>query len=139
MSDRKQRILIIDDEESIRRSLQAYLEDDNFEVVAVGQGEEGLEALAHAPIDAAIVDMRLPGMDGNTFIERAHELAPSLTFFIYTGSVGYKPPPDLQAIGISEKHVFRKPLGDMSMLADALRDLIKGEAEDDGTLHTPDH
>ncbi|HBD07848.1 MAG TPA: hypothetical protein DCZ69_06260, partial [Syntrophobacteraceae bacterium] len=42
MSNRKQRILIVDDEESIRRSLRAYLEDEGYEVVDVGRGEDGL-------------------------------------------------------------------------------------------------
>jgi DNA-binding NtrC family response regulator len=121
MSDRRQRILIVDDEESIRRSLRAYLEDEGYEVVDVGKGEEGLHALVEEPADVAIVDMRLPGMDGNAFVEQAHHLQPKMTFFIYTGSVGYKPPASLQAIGVGEEHVFKKPLGDIALLVDAMR------------------
>jgi two-component system, OmpR family, response regulator len=121
MSDRRQRILIVDDEESIRRSLRAYLEDEGYEVVDVGKGEEGLNALVVEPADAAIVDMRLPGMDGNAFVEQAHHLLPKMAFFIYTGSVGYKPPASLQAIGVGEEHVFKKPLGDIALLVDAMR------------------
>ncbi len=121
MSDRRQRILIVDDEESIRRSLRAYLEDEGFEVVDVGKGEEGLDTLVQEPADAAIVDMRLPGMDGNAFVEQAHQLLPKMTFFIYTGSVGYKPPASLQAIGVNEERVFKKPLGDIALLVDAMK------------------
>lgn len=120
MSNRKQRILIVDDEESIRRSLRAYLEDEGYEVVDVGRGEDGLHALSQQPADVAIVDMRLPGMDGNAFVEQAHKLLPDMSFFIYTGSVGYKPPPNIQAIGIGEERVFKKPLGDIAKLVDAL-------------------
>jgi two-component system, OmpR family, response regulator len=124
MSDRKYRILIVDDEESIRRSLRAYLEDEGFDVVATGTGEVGLEVLSAGPAHAVIVDMRLPGMDGNTFIEKALLLHPQMNVFIFTGSVGYLLPANLQTIGVGEERVFNKPLRDMSLLVNALRALI---------------
>ena len=125
MSDPRRRVLIVDDEESIRGSLKAYLEDEGYEVVGVGKGEDGLDVLAQEPADVAIVDMRLPGMDGNAFVEQAHQLLPGMSFFIYTGSVGYKPPPNLQAIGVDEEHVFKKPLGDIAILVDAMRNSLE--------------
>lgn len=124
MSEKLCRILIVDDEESIRRSLRAYLEDEGFEVIAAGTGEEGLELLGSTPADAVIVDMRLPGMDGNTFIEAAHDLQPGMGVLIYTGSVGYKPPSNLQSIGVGEERVFRKPLRDMSVLVSTIKELF---------------
>jgi CheY-like chemotaxis protein len=120
MSEGRRRILVVDDEESIRRSLRAYLEDEGVDVVATGSGEEALETLSHSHADAAIVDIRLPGMDGNTFIERAHDLRPEMTFVIYTGSVDYKVPGRLQAAGLNDQHVFKKPLSDMSVLSAAV-------------------
>lgn len=125
MSERKWCILIVDDEESIRRSLRAFLEDEGFEVITTATGEEGIEALTKASPDALIVDMRLPGMDGNAFIEQAHALRPGLNVFIYTGSVGYRPPQTLQAIGVGEDQVFKKPLRDMSLLVRAMRQLME--------------
>ena len=83
--------------------------------------EAGLKVLSTAPADAVIVDMRLAGMDGNSFIEMAHDIRPQAHFFIYTGSVGYQPPPSLRAIGIGEEQVFQKPLRDMSLLVKAMR------------------
>jgi two-component system, OmpR family, response regulator len=124
MSDLKCRILVVDDEESIRRSLRAYLEDEGFEVVATGTGEEGLKALSAGPTHAVIVDIRLPGMDGNTFIEKALLSHPQMNVFIFTGSVGYQLPPNLQTIGVGKERVFNKPLSDMSLLVNALRALI---------------
>ena len=81
----KGRILVVDDEESIRRNLCIYLEDEEFEVSAAESGEEALEMLTHSSFEAAIVDIRLPGMDGNTFIERAHKLDMELGFLVFTG------------------------------------------------------
>ncbi len=121
MSEMRRSVLIVDDEVSIRRSLRAYLEDEGFEVLDTGTAEAGLKVLSTAPADAVIVDMRLAGMDGNSFIEMAHDIRPQAHFFIYTGSVGYQPPPSLRAIGIGEEQVFQKPLRDMSLLVKAMR------------------
>jgi CheY-like chemotaxis protein len=118
------RILIVDDEDSIQRSLRAFLEDEGFEVATAVSGEDGLEALSHTPCDAAVVDIRLPGMDGNLFIERAHELCPAMRFLVYTGSVGYSPPASIQSAGILDSCIFKKPIRDMSVLATALKDLL---------------
>ena len=131
MREKTYRILVVDDEESVRRNLQVYLEDEGFEVFTVDSGEEGLEALVRDPADAAIVDIRLHGMDGNRFIESAHSLYPGMKFIIYTGSVSYRLPERLQSMGIEESQIFRKPLSDMSILADALKNLIRKGKDND--------
>jgi CheY-like chemotaxis protein len=125
MSEGRQRILVVDDEESIRRSLRAYLEDEGVDVSAASSGEEALEILSHCHVDAAIVDIRLPGMDGNTFIERANGLCPEMIFVIYTGSVDYKVPVRLRAAGLNDQQIFKKPLGDMSALATSVTGLLR--------------
>jgi two-component system, OmpR family, response regulator len=115
------RILIVDDEASIRRSLRAYLEDEGFEVATAGSGESGLDRLALDGFDATIVDIRLPGMDGNVFMERARDLCPHMLFLICTGSVGYELPENLQSGGMGRHEVFEKPLRDMSVLSAVIR------------------
>lgn len=125
MSKVAYRILIVEDDELLRRNLRAYLEDEGFKVIVAGSAEEGLKILTGAGIDAAIVDIRLPGIDGNTFIERAHRLDPCLRFVIYTGSAGYKPSRSLRTLGIGEKSVFIKPISDMALLAGAINRLLE--------------
>jgi two-component system, OmpR family, response regulator len=125
MRGTRRRILVVDDEESIRRNLQAYLVDEGFEVTCAESGEKALEILGGTSFDAVIVDMRLQGMDGNTFIERAHGVDSNLGFLIYTGSVGYQPPERLLRLGIGKAHVFTKPLSDMTVLAIALTTLFQ--------------
>jgi DNA-binding NtrC family response regulator len=119
------RVLVVDDEEAIRINLVAFLEDEGFHVAGAGTGEEALSMLGEDSFDASLVDMRLPGMDGNAFILRAHTLRPSLKFIIYTGSVSYVVPPELKAIGVRRKHVFFKPLNDMTLLSNAIMDLTE--------------
>ena len=125
MMESKKRILVVDDEESIRRNLRIYLEDEGFEVSGAESGERALEMLTEKTFDAAIVDMRLPGMDGNSFIERAHELDAQLGFLVFTGSVGYQLPKQLAGTGMGESRVFMKPQSDLTPLVKELTGLLE--------------
>lgn len=58
------RILVVDDEPQIRRSLQVNLENKNYAVETAASGEEALEAIARRKPDVVIVDLLLPLMDG---------------------------------------------------------------------------
>jgi DNA-binding response OmpR family regulator len=58
------RILIVEDDERIRLSLQLVLEDEGHGVELAESAEAGLEALTRRPADLVIVDLMLPGMDG---------------------------------------------------------------------------
>jgi len=64
------RILIVDDEPLMRVPLADRLEMAGYEVTAVATGEEALAAVATALFDVAIIDLRLPGMDGLEVIRR---------------------------------------------------------------------
>lgn len=114
-------ILVVDDEDMIRENLVAFIEDEGFDVVGAASAEEALDMLQTKKIDMSIVDMRLPGIDGNAFILKAHEIDQSIGFIIHTGSTDYILPSSLKAIGITEKSIFKKPIQDMNMLLDALK------------------
>jgi len=67
----KEKILIIDDEPSIRKYLQTLLEVDGFEVTAAASGTEGLEAIGGgAKPDFVILDVLMPEMDGLETLRR---------------------------------------------------------------------
>lgn len=125
MNDADCRILIIDDELSLLKSLVAFFEDEGFSVQGATSGEDALEILMMGKMDAVIIDMRLPGIDGNDTILKAHELQPSLRFLIHTGSTDYQIPNSLQRIGISKDSIFLKPLMDLSVLAEAVRNFFR--------------
>jgi DNA-binding NtrC family response regulator len=118
------RVLIVDDEEKLRHSLLTFFEDEAFEVTGVASGEAALELLASQTVDAAIVDMRLPGMNGNEWIRRASQLYPHMHFLVYTGSVNYVVPKSLRTV-LGNSQVFLKPAKDMSVLAEGVRRLIQ--------------
>ena len=58
------RILVVDDEMSVRVALQRYLASHGHDVEATASGADALARMASAPYDAAIVDMRMPGLSG---------------------------------------------------------------------------
>ena len=124
MDDTAYRVLIIDDELSLLKSLVAFFEDEGFFVRGAESGEEGLEILKTEKMDVVIIDLRLPGIDGNETIVRAHELQPALRFLIHTGSTDYQIPPTLRHIGIEQEAVFLKPLPDLCVLSAAVHDLF---------------
>jgi two-component system nitrogen regulation response regulator NtrX len=68
-------ILIIDDESSIRESLQGALEDEGYTVAAADSGESGLDCLNRRDFDVVLLDVWLPGMDGLEALEKIRELA----------------------------------------------------------------
>jgi DNA-binding NtrC family response regulator len=118
------RIIILDDDENVRLNLVAFFEDEGFTVISAATAEEALDIIRNQPIQLGIIDIRLPGMDGNFFILEAHQQQPGMKFVIHTGSMEYVLPDSLSAIGIRPQHIFLKPLSNMEILAEALKKLI---------------
>jgi two-component system response regulator MprA len=58
------RILVVDDDHAVRRSIDRALRLEGYDVVTVASGGEALEALALGPLDAVILDLGLPDLDG---------------------------------------------------------------------------
>lgn len=115
------RLLIVDDEEQIRRLIMEFLEDyGEFEVRGADSGEQALEALARAPAELCVVDLRLPGMNGEAFILAAHAQGLCAHFFLHTGSVDHVLSPELRSAGLTDQDVFLKP-NDLERLVDRIR------------------
>ena len=121
------KILLVDDEEIVRITLEAYLEDEGFSVISANSGEEALEMLADQSIDIGIIDMRLPGIDGNTLISKLNKLRPEMKFIIHTGSMGYTLPDSLAGMGISNELVFKKPIKSMIKFTEMIKKLTGKE------------
>ena len=120
----KIKVLIVDDEEIVRISMEEYLLDEGFEVYSSVSGEDALEIIAKNHIDIGIIDMRLPGIDGNTLIEKAKKIRPKIKCIIHTGSIGYSVPNTLQDLGVKEEQVFKKPIKDLKKFIEILKSLV---------------
>jgi two-component system, OmpR family, response regulator MprA len=57
-------VLVVDDEPAVRRALERALQLDNYDVSLAADGEEALDAIASRPVDAVILDVAMPRLDG---------------------------------------------------------------------------
>jgi two-component system, NtrC family, nitrogen regulation response regulator NtrX len=79
------RILVIDDEESILRSLEGALQDEGYEVAVAPSGEKALELVESEDPDLALLDIWLPGLDGIRILEILRGRYPALPVIMMSG------------------------------------------------------
>ncbi|MCS6967340.1 MAG: sigma-54 dependent transcriptional regulator [Cytophagales bacterium] len=76
------KVLIVDDEKSVRYSLREILEYEKYEVDEAKDGEEGLEKLKAEDYDVCLCDIKMPKMDGIEVLEKAMELGKNTQFIM---------------------------------------------------------
>ena len=81
----QERLLLIDDDELVRRAVGRVLQNAGYEVHAHATGPDGLEVLAEQPIQLLITDVRMPSMDGVELAARARALQPDLRIVFMSG------------------------------------------------------
>ncbi len=80
----KHKILIIDDDASLRRVLEFNLQKAGYEVTAAGSGEEGIALFSAAPSPLVITDMKMPGMDGMQLLGSIKACSPETLVIMIT-------------------------------------------------------
>jgi len=83
--DRSLNILLVDDEEIVHQSIGEYLLDSGHQTCCVYNAEAALESLEAQDFDIAVVDIRMPGMNGFSLLERMQEIRPDISVVIITG------------------------------------------------------
>ncbi|MGA2194220.1 MAG: sigma-54 dependent transcriptional regulator [Bryobacteraceae bacterium] len=81
----KGKILIVDDELVVRDSLSKWFISEGYTARPVGSGREALEAIQQTEYDIALIDIKMPGMDGMELQARLREADADLTVIIMTG------------------------------------------------------
>ena len=81
----KGKILIVDDELVVRDSLGKWFTSEGYTARPVGSGREALEAIQQTEYDIALIDIKMPGMDGMELQTRLREADADLTVIIMTG------------------------------------------------------
>jgi two-component system response regulator HydG len=83
-------ILVVDDEQHIRQTLQAILERKKYKVTVADDGQAALEIVRQQPIDLILTDLKMPQMDGLQLLKAAKMLAPEIEVILITayGEVG---------------------------------------------------
>jgi len=85
MNEEKINILIVDDEEQFLNSIKKRLEAREFNVVAVNRGEKAIEAARNNPFDVALVDLKMPGIDGEKTLKALKKEHKWMEVVILTG------------------------------------------------------
>jgi len=103
------RILIIDDEENIRRVTRLTLQAAGYEVGEAADGERGLEAFGDGSAwDAVLLDQRMPGMDGLETLRRINERDATARVIMATAYASIELAVDAMKLGATD--FVRKPM-----------------------------
>ncbi|MFN3740129.1 MAG: sigma-54-dependent transcriptional regulator [Thermodesulfovibrionales bacterium] len=78
------KILVVDDEKDILRALEFILTREGYSVTTATSGEEAIEFLKKEEYDLVLTDLRMPGMDGMTVLEKTLQMRPSTAVIIMT-------------------------------------------------------
>lgn len=76
------RILIVDDDDALRESLELLLSSEGYGVLSADCGEAALELIEQAPVDAALCDIRMPGIDGFDLMPQISRLLPGVPIIL---------------------------------------------------------
>ena len=85
MEKEKVKLLIVDDEQEFLDSIGKSLKLRGFEIIAVNRGDRAIEAAREHPIDIALVDLKMPGMDGEETLKALKAEHEYLEVVILTG------------------------------------------------------
>jgi len=112
------KVLIVDDEDAFRAATTIILKKRGFEAVAVGSGAEAIEEVKRRALDVVILDVQMPGMDGNRALAEIKKIKPELQVIMLTGHGT----PDSMVKGLREGvfDYLAKPC-DIDMLAKKIR------------------
>jgi two-component system KDP operon response regulator KdpE len=114
MPESGHQILVIEDEESIRRFLRASLTNEGYRISEAGSGDEGLKMASRQPPDLVILDLGLPDMDGQQVLRRLREW---LTAPVIILSVRDQEEQKIEALDHGADDYVTKPFGIGELLA----------------------
>jgi two-component system NtrC family response regulator/two-component system response regulator AtoC len=121
------KILIVDDDENIRKVLVAILEDEGYAVDSVGTARKGIEATKKTFYNIALIDIRLPDMEGTELLSQIKETTPKIRKIIITGY------PTLQnaieAVNRRADAYIMKPF-DVKKVLETIKDQLKKQEEE---------
>jgi DNA-binding NtrC family response regulator len=121
------RILVIDDDENIRKVVEAILRDQGYEVDTAESGNDAIKKTEKNHYDLMLIDIRLPDMEGTELLYRVRDTTPKIRKIIVTGY------PTLQnavsAVNKGADGYVMKPF-DVDKLLDAIKDQLAKQREE---------
>lgn len=111
-SDAHTKVLVIDDEDSVRESFRNYLEDNDYIICEATNGRQGLELFASENPDVVLVDLRMPELDGLQVLEKIANDSPDTPIIVIsaTGLIGDA----VEAMHLGTWDYLLKPVTDLA-------------------------
>jgi DNA-binding NtrC family response regulator len=116
------KILVIDDDETVRESLATVLEEQGFAVDTAGNGKEAIEKAKASVYNLALIDIRLPDMEGTRLLTEMRETTPKMAKIMITGYPSLQNA--IQAVNNGADGYLIKPFN-MDNLLDAIKEQLK--------------
>jgi len=98
----RRRILVVDDDPTVRESVRRILEERGFEVECVETGRDGLERVRTGYFDCALFDLKMPDMDGMDIVRVAREHRDNMAVLIMTGYASIETAAEATRLGVSD-------------------------------------
>ncbi|WNW10853.1 SpoIIE family protein phosphatase [Pseudomonas sp. DTU_2021_1001937_2_SI_NGA_ILE_001] len=112
-------LLIIDDDEVVRASIAAYLEDSGFDVLQATNGQQGIEIFEQEKPDLVICDLRMPQMGGLELIRQVAAISPQMPVIVVSGAGVMSDVVEALRLGAADYLI--KPLEDLAVLEHSVR------------------
>lgn len=81
----QEKILVVDDELFVRELLQEFLSNEGYQVFLAESGEKAVNLVKTNPVEIALIDLKMPGMDGISTLKEIRKIAPNTIAIILTG------------------------------------------------------
>jgi CheY-like chemotaxis protein len=119
------KVLVIDDEPSIRRLIDILLSRDGYEVVLADNGGKGLELYRREHPDVILLDLRMPQLDGIEVLKEIRSVDLKQPVIVLTGETDPETEQQVRALGVSE---FVLKGSSLHLLGGMLQRLLKTAA-----------
>ncbi|HUE88978.1 MAG TPA: sigma-54 dependent transcriptional regulator [Vicinamibacterales bacterium] len=122
------RVLIVDDEQSMREWMRILFQSDGFEVLVAGDGLAARDVIAREYVDVLLTDIRMPRMDGIELLEAAGDIAPDTIVCMMTAHFSRDSDEWRRARERGAAALFEKPFRDVNLVTLQVRQLIEARS-----------
>ncbi len=118
-------ILVVDDDRAVLQSCENILTDEGHEVQTAGHGMAALDLLKRTCFDLALVDLKMPGMNGLEMLEAARRIKPDLVVIIFTAYATIETA--VEAIKLGAFNYVTKPFTALELVATVEKGLMRAD------------
>lgn len=125
--DKRARILVVDDDEGIRKVLKTILEEEGYDVDTAKNGKEAIRKTKREFYNLALIDIRLPDMEGTKLLKRIKDTVPKMRKIIITGYPSIQSA--IEAVNKGADGYIVKPF-DMDKVLATIKEQLKEQEEE---------